>query len=164
MPASPAAMPTTTAIQIYCSGRTGTVPNSKIGARPKARRLTIVASRAAAMAGARTTPEKLRCSSSRANMTPAKGALKAAAKPALAPAVRRYRSSMRNRPRFRLMPWAVTAPIWIDGPSRPRDNPKPMPTMPPTSFTHKMRSQRRRITPKMTPLTWGMPLPPALGS
>ena len=44
---------------------------------------------AAAMDGARTTPEKLRCSSSRANMTPAKGALKAAARPALAPAVMR---------------------------------------------------------------------------
>ena len=71
---------------------------------------------------------------------------------------------MRVRPKARLRPWAVTAPIWMDGPSRPRDKPRPMPTMPPTSLTQRMRSQRMRMAPKMTPFTWGMPLPPALGS
>ena len=65
---------------------------------------------AAVMAGSSTTAEKFRCSSSRENMTPARGALKAAARPALAPLVIRYRSSMRVRPRKRLTPWAVTAP------------------------------------------------------
>ena len=73
-------------------------------------RLTIVETSAAAIAGAKTTPEKLRCSSSKAKITPASGALNAAARPALAPAVIKYRSSIRVRPNALLHPCAVTAP------------------------------------------------------
>ena len=49
----------------------------------------IVAVKAAAMEGSSTMMEKLRCSSSSAKITPASGALKAAARPALAPLVKR---------------------------------------------------------------------------
>ena len=71
---------------------------------------------------------------------------------------------MRVRFKMRLTPWAVTAPSWMDGPSRPRERPAPIPNMPAVSFTHKMLSQRILIKPKIAPLTWGMPEPAAKGS
>ena len=51
---------------------------------------TISAVTADVMAERSTTGEKFLCTSSSANITPAKGALNAAASPALAPLVRRY--------------------------------------------------------------------------
>ena len=163
-PAAPIMIPNTTASHIYRNGNGGSMPKWKIGSRPNTTRLTIVATRAAAMAGARTTLEKFRWSSSKAKMAPASGALNAAARPALAPAVIKYRSSMRDRPRARLIPWAVTAPSCIDGPSRPRDSPRPIPSIPPASLTQSTLSQRSRTTPRMIPFTCGIPLPDASGS
>ena len=124
----------------------------------------MVAETAAAMVGRRTAPEKFRCSSSRANIIPATGALKAAARPAPAPAVMRYRSSMRVRPMKRLRPCAATAPIWIDGPSRPSERPAPIPAAPATIFTQSIRSQSILKRPRMTPLTCGIPEPEAMGA
>lgn len=83
----------------------------KLVADPKKNWDTMVAEIAEAIVGRRTAPEKLRWSSSKANIVPARGALNAAARPALAPLVMRYRSSMRVRPMRRLKPWAATAPI-----------------------------------------------------
>ena len=54
--------------------------------------------RTVAMALSNTLGLKLRCTSSKANNTPASGALKAAARPAQAPQVMRYFSSVRLRP------------------------------------------------------------------
>ena len=50
--------------------------------------------------GRRTAPEKLRWSSSKANIVPARGAFNAAARPALAPLVMRYRSDVYKRQAF----------------------------------------------------------------
>ncbi|MPM30809.1 hypothetical protein SDC9_77359 [bioreactor metagenome] len=69
------------------SGRAGKSKKLKIVALPKISCEIAVAVSAAAIAGSSTTAEKLWCNSSREKITPAKGALKAAASPALAPLV-----------------------------------------------------------------------------
>ena len=131
---------------------------------PKKQRVTMVAVMADVIVGRRTAPEKLRWSSSKANIMPASGALKAAASPALAPLVMRYRSSMRVRPSMRERPCPATAPIWMEGPSRPSESPAPMPMAPARIFTQRMRSHFIFMRPRMTPFTCGMPEPPAMGA
>ena len=64
--------------------------NLKEGLIPRKDLVTISAVTADTMADKRTTGEKFLWTSSRANITPAIGALKAAAKPADAPLVIRY--------------------------------------------------------------------------
>ena len=131
---------------------------------PKKQRVTMVAVMADVIVGRRTAPEKLRWSSSKANIMPASGALKAAASPALAPLVMRYRSSMRVRPSVRERPCPATAAIWMEGPSRPSESPAPMPMAPARIFTQRMRSHFIFMRPRMTPFTCGMPEPPAMGA
>ena len=68
---------------------TGTSPMWKTGASPKNSCVTVVAVTDAATAPMSTSGEKSFVSSSRQKITPASGALNAAASPAPAPAVRR---------------------------------------------------------------------------
>ena len=68
---------------------TGTTPMWKTGCMPKKYCVTVVAVTAAEMAPMSTKAEKFFVSSSRQKITPASGALKAAARPAPAPAVSR---------------------------------------------------------------------------
>ena len=65
----------------------------------------------AAIADARTTGEKFLWISSSENITPASGALKAAARPALAPLVMRNFSSSLIFLKITQYPFAIAAPI-----------------------------------------------------
>ena len=111
IPAKPQETAISTTHHKYSDGRWTRRGKEKLVADPKKNWDTMVAEIAEAIVGRRTAPEKLRWSSSKANIVPARGALNAAARPALAPLVMRYRSSMRVRPMRRLKPWAATAPI-----------------------------------------------------
>jgi len=86
------------------------------------------------MAERSTRGEKLLWTSSRAKITPARGALKAAESPAEATLERKSRSS--TFPRFcsTAIPLPATAPIWTEGPSLPRERPRAMASPPPRNF------------------------------
>ncbi len=86
------------------------------------------------MALSNTLGLKLRCTSSKANNTPASGALKAAARPAQAPQVMRYFSSVTVAALSCAAPLPQHAPRRIEGPSRPRDRPPKMDKQPPMNF------------------------------
>ena len=90
---------------------------------------------------------------------PAMGALKAADNPALAPQVMRSFSSVFTRLAALEKPFAVMAPSWMLGPSRPRDNPHPRDIMPPPSLASSTRHHVSSISPMISPSIWGMPLP-----
>ena len=87
--------------------------------------------------------EKFFASSSKEKTRLAKGALKIAAKPAPAPAVKRKRSSARERPAARLTPAPTQAPISTLGPPRPSDSPAPMPSTTLANLPKSTRAQRR---------------------
>ena len=116
------------------------------------------------MADMRTRGEKLLWTSSRAKITPARGALKAAESPADAPLDRKSRSS--TFPRFwrTAIPLPAAAPIWTDGPSLPREKPRAMASPPPRNFAASTFHQDMDTWPRSSPSTWGMPLPLAIGS
>ena len=76
--------------------------------------------------------------SSKANTTPAIGALKAAANPALAPPAIKIFRSKRPAPIFFPSPSATQAPNWMEGPSLPRERPPPSAIAPPINLLHKV--------------------------
>ena len=125
------------------SGTAGTEPTANIGPTPKISCVT----KPAAMAEPRTPMsicgEKFFASSSKEKTRLAKGALKMAAKPAPAPAVRRNRSSARERPAAQLTPAPTQAPISTLGPPRPSDSPAPMPSTTLANLPKSTRAQRR---------------------
>ena len=102
-----------------------------MGVSPNTFRETKSDATEAAMVERSTSTEKFLCSSSSENSTPAKGALKAAERPALAPQVMRSFSSMRTRWVAREKPFAAMPPSWMEGPSLPSDSPAPMQMAPP---------------------------------
>ena len=79
--------PTTTGAQIIPVGSISFMGKEKAGSMPKMLKLTQLATTEATTQGTTKKWEKLLCSSSRAKRAPARGALKAAASPADAPAV-----------------------------------------------------------------------------
>ena len=117
-----------------------------------------------AMAGSSTSSEKFLCSSSREKSTPASGALKAAASPALAPQVISSFSSVRTRLVSRETPLPAMAPSWMEGPSRPSASPAPMVSRPPKNLASSTRHQTVRMRPCISPSTWGIPEPLISGS
>lgn len=108
--------------------------------------------------------DRFLCISSIANIAPAKGALNAAASPALAPQVIRYFSSMRSRPSKRLVPCAKEAPICIEGAPLPKDKPLPMANTVVKILPINKVGQLALIRPQRIPFTCGIPLPPNNGS
>ena len=116
------------------------------------------------MVDSSTSVEKSLCSSSRENSTPARGALKAAERPALAPQVSSIRSSVTSRRHRRETPFPAMAPSWMEGPSRPRESPAPMVSSPPTNLASSTRHQVWERWPCSSPSTWGMPEPLIRGS
>ena len=119
---------------------------------------------AAAIVESSTSALKVLCSSSRVNTTPARGALKAAARPAPAPQVIRSLSSVRSRPLSLEKPFPTMAPSWMLGPSRPSESPPPTAIIPPMNFAIITLSQFAFIFPSSSPFTWGIPLPVHRGS
>ena len=109
------------------------LPNN-IGCCPKNAQVTISDDTDAAIAETNKIGVNFLCTSSKTNITPAKGALKAAARPAPAPLEIKNLFSIFNL--FVILPYksATVAPNWIDGPSIPRDNPDPMAITPPTNL------------------------------
>src|SRR5271166_931067 len=57
--------------------------------------------------------------------------------------------------------WAMLAPIWTLGPSRPSASPDPMADTPPTNFTGMTRNGACGSSPFNTASTRGIPLPDA---
>ena len=115
--------------------------------------------------GAMTMADRFLWMASMVNITPAMGALKAAASPAPAPLLIRARFSRLVLFRAFPTPWPVMAPIWTEGPSRPMERPAPMPREVSSSFTRITRAQWVLFSrPSTMPRTWGMPLPPAMGA
>ena len=143
---------------------TGSSPIWNTGAPPNASCVTAVEMTAAAIVAMSTSGEKFFVSSSRQKITPASGALKAAARPAPEPAVKRKRSSARERFFPRLTPCPTQAPSCTLGPSRPSDMPAPMASTPPTNFAASTRAHSICMRPKSIPLICGMPLPEHIGS
>ena len=96
-------------------------------------------------------------STSRANMTPAMGALKVAAIPAAAPEPTSAR--MRVLLNFNLWPTTepMADPIWTMGPSRPTDPPVPMVIADPTAFTSMTMGRMRPPLTAMAVMTSGTP-------
>ena len=86
-PKMPPTMPTMTGAQIMPTGSISFMGKEKAGSMPRMRKLIQLATTEATMQGTTKKWEKLLCSSSKAKRAPAKGALKAAARPAEAPAV-----------------------------------------------------------------------------
>src|SRR5699024_9961235 len=84
---------------------------------------------------------KFFCSSSRENITPARGALKAAASPAPAPQVSMYRSLVGVVPVRSAAPSAAMDRCWTEGPSRPRDRPPRIHKVPPMILEIRILSQ-----------------------
>ena len=130
-------------------------PRENTGLLPKNSPVTAVAVTAAVMDTSSAAAEKVRCSSSKPKITPARGALKAAASPAPAPATSRFRASS---PLWKLwlrcpMPCPAQAPSCTLGPSLPRDIPAPMASTPPAIFATNTDAQFIDILPISTPLT-----------
>ena len=99
-----------------------------------------------------------------ANMHPAIGALNAAASPAAAPAVIIYFTSSGGL--FNILPiyFADAPPIWIDGPSLPRENPIRFPSPPPKTFDKSVGTSSILNFPRISPRICGIPLPPDNGA
>ena len=132
---------------------------------PKTQWTSTVVVMQAISVGAMTMADRFLWMASMVNMTPAMGALKAAARPAPAPLLMRARFSRLVLFRALPMPWPVMAPICTEGPSRPMDSPAPMPREVSRSFTRITRAQWVLFSkPSTMPRTWGMPLPPAMGA
>ena len=98
-------------------------------------------------------------------MKPASGALNTAARPAPAP-LATSRCCRRDRADGSpsLTACAAHAPICTVGPSRPSENPAPMPSAPPTNFTGKSAFHGMSRSPRSTASMCGMPLPGASGA
>jgi hypothetical protein len=141
-PRTPASSPSTRNIGKVTSGGVGADATWNTGSWLVNERVSTSAVTAATNAAPKTAGAKCRWSSSRTNVKPARGALKAAASPAPAPAaikVWRSRGDTRNQ--------CATAapnalPSWTVGPSRPSASPLPIPTTPPTNFTRRMACHR----------------------
>ena len=103
-------------------------------------------------------------SSSRTKTTPARGAPKAAARPAPAPADISMRSSDFRRPESLEKPLPTIPPSWMLGPSRPRARPEPMAMIPPKNLSSSTLSQSVLILPMSSPFIWGIPEPEIYGS
>ncbi len=108
--------------------------------------------------------EKVRWISSSANMIPDSGALNAAESPAEAPAVIRQFSSSLFFPAFFANAWLPAAPIWMDGPSLPRETPKKDVRIPARYRTISTVCHFIFIPNRTIPSTCGIPLPFAYGS
>ena len=146
------------------SGTGSTEPTANIGPTPKIPCVTKPAAIAAPRTPMSTCGEKLLESSSKEKTRLVRGALKMAAKPAPAPAVRRKRSSERERPAKRLTPAPTQAPISTLGPPRPSESPAPMASTTLMNLPKSTRFQRRRLSPRRTPLMSGIPPPPTIES
>ncbi len=131
---------------------------------PKIDAATAAELTAAATVAIKTSGEKLFVISSKQKITPASGALNAAAKPAPEPAVKRNLSSVRGRDHNRLHHCPTQEPNCTLGPSRPRDMPAPMPSTPPMNFSDSTLCAFMRMRPSKIPFTCGMPLPEISGS
>jgi hypothetical protein len=104
-----------------------------------------------------------RTSSSSTNTAPAVGALKAAARPAPAPAAISALASGHFRPVSFPAIWATIAPICTLGPSRPSASPDPIASRPPTNLTGSTMIGAAGTSLRNTASTWGIPLPDASG-
>jgi len=123
-----------------------------------------LAAAAATNAAPKTMGRKSRWTSSSTNTRPDSGALKAAARPAPAPAAVSVRRSRGGLPIRRATSSPTAPPICTVGPSRPSTNPPPMASTPPTSFTASRRIARIGRSRSSTALRLGMPLPAASGA
>ena len=91
--------------------------------------------READIAGNNTNGENVLWTSSRAKIIPAKGELKAAAKPAEAPAVIKNSSlAWSFSTNLLANPSPIDAPIWTEGPSLPTDKPTDSEINPPRNL------------------------------
>ncbi len=146
--------------------RLGAAKNGRVntGVCPARLRVTVSATVQAISAAVNTIGVKSRCSSSSTKVTPASGALKAAASPAPAPAAIRVRRRC-GRARVSCATAAPRLPpICTLGPSRPSGSPDPIASSPPTNLTGSTRGQGKKRSRCSTALSCGMPLPEALGS
>ena len=163
-PKTPAATPRTTNAGRLAKGGAAATETWNSGLCPVNQRATTSAVTAAMNDAVKTVGVKSRWTSSSTKTIPASGALKAAAKPAPAPAassVRRSRGVVRNHS-LTICPTAP--PIWMVGPSRPRARPAPMPRSPSTNFVGRTRYQTMGRRWWSTALMCGMPLPAASGA
>ena len=111
-----------------------------------------------------TDTEKFLCTSSNENITPASGAWKAAARPALAPQVRRNFSSVFPLSNPRDIPFPAMAPNWIDGPSLPSASPPSIHKKPPRNFDGSTFHHTWSSFPAISPSSCGIPLPDIIDS
>ena len=111
-----------------------------------------------------TRGRKSLCNSSRTNISPANGALNAAASPAPAPAETRVSLSCIERRGERPIKLPMAPPICTDGPSLPSVNPVPIATAPAKNFTNNNGISLRVVNRFNTSSKFGIPLPLALGA
>ena len=165
-PRRPAHTPRTAHTGSACSVGTGMLLSTKTGVSPVTTRHTTSAETAARNEATKTTCVKLPFSSSRAKISPARGALNAAASPAAAPALMRALRSpspcfTRNQVET-MRP--VAPPICTVGPSRPSARPPPMLAAPARNLTGMTRFQWRWRSPRTTDFRSGIPLPAVSGA